>query len=159
MAEVVKEFSEPKGITRIFGVGDMGVEEGAYPGDMTIWDTGRPAGSDWMDIGPNGITFDTDAESLSYVRYQLWSGPPPAEEGWTHTWEGPLYLASGRIVAITASAPDEGGDGTEFVLPRQETTWHTRVLARYPDTDPRTGFPRPVGGPVLFKLQFWLDDR
>ncbi|MGW4644657.1 hypothetical protein ACWEN6_39540 [Sphaerisporangium sp. NPDC004334] len=160
MAELVKEFSEPGGIRQIFGIGDMGVEEGAYPGDLTIWDTGRPVDGDWMDICPNGVTFQTDSESLSYFRYELWSGPPLAEQGWTYTWEGDFYLASGRIAAITVvPAFAEAEYHTEFVLPHKETTWRTRVLARYPNTDPPPGFPRPVGGPVLFKLQFWLEDR
>lgn len=158
MAELIKEFSEPQGVQQIFGIGDMGVETRAYPGESTVWDTGRPVGGDWIDTGPNGVTFRTDPESLSYVRYELWTGPPPQEQDWTHAWEGTIYLASGRIAVITASN-GEAEYYTEFSLPRPETTWQTRVQAKYPAATSPRGFPQLVGGPILFKIQFWLEDH
>lgn len=153
MARPIKVLTEPSGISDFFGVADMGAMEGDCEGEATIWDVG-PA-FEWIEVGPNGVTFSVKYGAKAYVRYELWdTRPSPIDPSWQRSWEGRLYLASGRIVAVSY-AGDEADCHTPFDLGQQATSWSARISAKIPmnDTDPE--FPGDIYRVGLFKLQFW----
>ncbi|MEV0595704.1 hypothetical protein [Nonomuraea cavernae] len=156
MTELISEFSERQGISDFFGVADAGVEEGDFASDATIWDTGRPGPNSWIDVGPNGVTLSVEQGKRTYVRYELWDGPPlPMDSSWGRSWEGELFLASGRIVAVSY-AGDEPDYYIPFDLGRQGANWLVRICAKTPKNETDPEFPSNIYGADLFKLQFWL---
>jgi len=159
MADLIKELVEQDGIIGLAGFTDMGVEEGEYPSEYTIWDIESPAEGEWLNVRPNVVAVHVASEASSYVRYELWDGPPPIDPSWPRSWEGELFLASGRICAASlVPAFAEHDYHAVFDLGAAATNWPIRIYSKSPEDHPEPGFPRIVGGPVLFKLQFWPPD-
>ncbi|MET8870224.1 hypothetical protein ABZW11_45435 [Nonomuraea sp. NPDC004580] len=69
MPEPVKAFTEPSGISHLFGVADFEVIEGMFPDETTIWHIGDPSPT-WLMTGPNGVTLGLDRDVRAYVRYE-----------------------------------------------------------------------------------------
>ncbi|MFC4008147.1 hypothetical protein ACFOY2_13015 [Nonomuraea purpurea] len=156
MAQPIKAITERSGISHFFGVADVGVIEGNFEDETTIWHIGDPD-PEWFMVGPNGVTFSIEGEAKAYVRYELWdTQPPPIDPSW-RSWEGQIYLASGRIVAV--SYYDEADYYTPFDLGRQATNWLVRISAKTPTNDTDPEFPSKIYRASLFKLQFWTTGR
>ncbi|MFB9469169.1 hypothetical protein [Nonomuraea salmonea] len=153
MSEPMKAFTEPSGISHLFGVADLEVIEGMFPAETTIWHLGDPY-PEWLMTGPNGVTFGLERDVRAYVRYELWGVPPPPPDPSWRTWEGEIFLTSGRIVAV--SFFDEADYHTVFDLGRRAAKWPVRISTKAPVNVDDPAFPRDIFRVHLFTLQFWI---
>jgi hypothetical protein len=138
-----------------FYVLDKGVVEGGHPVGPVAW--GRevsPPGQDWLEVGSNSVLFEGRRWGTGYVRLEMWSEPPPADESWHRSWEGEFSSPSGIICPLEA---EEGmlNDYRFFDLGRQETTWQVRVQAKFLKNDQEPEFPSNAYEVDFFKMQFW----
>ena len=134
---------------------DKGVVEGGHPAGPVPWGYEvSPPGQDWLDVGSSSVHFEGKRWKTGYVRFELWSAVPSADESWHRSWEGEFFSPSGLICPLEA---EEGmlSDYRVFDLGRRETTWQVRAQAKYLRNDQEPDFPADVYELDLFKIQFW----
>jgi hypothetical protein len=156
MTAITRSLTEANGVRGLYGVADMGVEEGECQADSTIWDTDYPGPGEWIGVGDNGLTLRSGDNTIAYIRYELWDASPSIDPSWERSWAGSVFFSSGRITAVSFySATIEWSYHTPFDLGRHRTDWQTRVAAKKLTGEHEPGFPPIWHQATLFKLQFW----
>ncbi|MFG1958292.1 hypothetical protein [Nonomuraea sp. NPDC049028] len=155
MTELIRSFTEPHDLEEIYGVvavddadGELGLAE------PSAWEIGPPAQGEWLDAGPNGITLKPSGRGSVYVRYELWSGPPPTDLP-AEAWSGTILITSGKISALSGGYGDDDDLHTVFDLGRPDMVWNVQVGRRTLENDVEPDFPRHAYHTDLFRLQFW----
>ncbi|MFC6082919.1 hypothetical protein [Sphaerisporangium aureirubrum] len=151
---MIAAFTDEEPVEDLRGVHDVGAEEDGSPDTPDPWMVEPPGPGEWMDIGPNGVTLHAKWDAQAYVRYELWTAPPPRDPTWQKTWTGEVHLTTGRIASVSSS---EGfvDHGTPFDLGRPATTWNLRVRWKPLVNAREPGFPDDAYRADLFTLQFW----
>jgi len=93
----------------------------------------------------------------AYVRFELWSGPPPAvDPSWQRAWSGRVRVPSGRLQARRSFG---GGDHGTFDLGCADAEWSVQVHAKTLQNHFDPEFPPDIFRVELFKLRFWRFDH
>jgi hypothetical protein len=150
MAELIRSFTEPDNLEEVYGVVAVD-DDGLGLADPSALEIGQPAKDEWLNTGPNGITLESSGNGSFYVRYELWSGPPPADST-AEAWSGTILITSGKISALSGFFDDLH---TVFDLGELDTVWNVRVQRKTFRNDTEPDFPRDAYHADLFRLQFW----
>ncbi|WP_336211939.1 hypothetical protein [Nonomuraea sp. LPB2021202275-12-8] len=138
-----------------FYVLDKEVAEGLRPGTVSSWGQEvSPPGDDWLAVGANSVLFQAGLRKRSYVRLDVWNGPPPTGEAWQRTWDGRLLLPSG-VVTLVEFEEGELDDYAPLDLGVREALWQVRVRARFLTSDREVGLPAEAYDVDLYGMQLW----
>ncbi|MEV7806028.1 hypothetical protein AB0O28_24075 [Microbispora sp. NPDC088329] len=110
----------------------------------------------WIETDDKFFLRSADRESSVYVRFELWSGPPPAvDPSWERSWGGRVRVPSGKVQAREYL----GGDNHKtFDLGCADVEWSVEVHAKTLENDVDPDFPPDIFRVELFKLRFWRYD-
>ncbi|MER6824631.1 hypothetical protein ABT352_01390 [Streptosporangium sp. NPDC000563] len=149
LASVVHEVREA------FYVLDGEIFEGNQPDGPGSWgQESSPPGQDWLDVGSSSvILWGSTRDAARYVRFELWSGQPPADQSWQKSWEGELFLASGKIHIMNYSEVDFRH--LLFDVGQREATWRVRIQAKLLENDREPSFPANIYQVDLYNMQLW----
>lgn len=156
MSRLIAERSDGIAVEHFHGFADVEVARNLRPRQRGIWDLDGPGRDELVSVGPNALIVCTEREADAFVRYELWDATPP-EYDEEQLWSGPLFLASGRICAVS-EVEGEQGYFPVFDLYREMTEWRARLWSTWVDNDRDLRFPRSIYQVHLLTLQLWLPD-
>ncbi|WP_432926491.1 hypothetical protein ACQPZZ_36050 [Microbispora sp. CA-135349] len=111
----------------------------------------------WIETDEEFLLRGSDREISAYVRFELWSGPPPvADSSWGRSWSGRLHVPSGKV---QARENFDSEDQKSFDLGCADVEWSMQVHAKTLRNSSDLDFPSDIFRVDLFKLRFWRFDH
>ncbi len=154
MTKIIAERSDGIEMRSFHGFADVEAAKDLRPRQQSIWDLSGPGRGRRVAVGPNAIIVDVAPDVGVFVRYESWDGPPDLYAEWETVWDGPLFLASGRVCAVQENQ-GEKDYCPAFDLGSEMTQWSARLLSKFVDNDREPLFPRDIYEVTLLTLQLW----
>ncbi|GGO18686.1 hypothetical protein [Microbispora bryophytorum] len=137
--------------------GNFDIVDGDSGDDLTV-SSPTEAREDywWIETDEKFFLRSADREGGVYVRFELWSGPPPkVDPSWKRSWSGRVRVPSGKVQAREYLGSD---NHKTFDLGCADVEWSVEVHAKTLGNDVDPDFPPDIFRVELFKLRFWRYD-
>jgi hypothetical protein len=136
---------------------DKEVAEGRHGEVSSSWGQEvSPPGQEWLAVGANSLLFQVWPKKTSYVRLDLWGGPPVADDPWELSWDGRLFLPSGLVVLVEFEN-GEPDDYAPFDLRARDAHWRTRVHAKFGKYDHGPDVPAETYDVDFYRVWLWSE--